>query len=49
MVLCILVAVLALLVTYLSALFLSRVNDIRFIDLVLSLAKSISDGLFDSL
>ena len=48
-VLCILVAVLALLVTYLSALFLSRVNDIRFIDLVLSLATSISDGLFDSL
>lgn len=39
----------AFLLIYLSALLLTRVNDIRFIDLVLSLAESISDGLFDSL
>jgi len=48
-VLCVLATVLTLLITYLSALFLSCVNDIRFIDLVLSLAESISDGLFDSM
>ena len=47
--LCILCGILAFLVIYLSALLLTRVNDIRFIDLVLSLAKSVSDGLFDSL
>ena len=46
---CVLATVLTLLITYLSALFLSCVNDIRFIDLVLSLAESISDGLFDSM
>ena len=49
MVLCILLSVFAFLIVYLSALLLSRVNDIRFIDLVISLANSISDGLFDSL
>lgn len=48
-VLCIVLSVLILLVVYLSTLLLSRVNDIRFIDLVISLANSISDGLFDSL
>ena len=48
-VLCILLFVFAFLIVYLSALLLSRVNDIRFIDLVISLANSISDGLFDSL
>ena len=39
----------AFLVIYLSVLLLTRVNDIRFIDLVLSLAESVADGLFDSL
>ena len=48
-VLCVLATALTFLITYLSALFLSCVNDIRFIDLVLSLAESISDGLFDSM
>jgi hypothetical protein len=48
-VLCVFCGILAFLVIYLSALFLSRVNDIRFIDLVISLAGSISDGLFDSM
>ena len=48
-VLCVFAGILAFFVIYLSALLLTRVNDIRFIDLVLSLAKSVSDGLFDSL
>ena len=48
-ILCGFCAFLAFLVIYASALLLTRVNDIRFIDLLLLLAKSVSDGLFDSL
>ena len=48
-ILCGFCAFLAFLVIYASALLFTRVNDIRFIDLLLSLARSVSDGLFDSL
>ena len=48
-VLTIIAAVLGFLVMYIAALLLSRVNDIRFIDLILSLVRMVQDGLFDAL
>lgn len=47
-VLTIIAALLIFLLIYVAALLLSRVNDIRFFDLVRSLIGSVNEGLFDS-